>query len=122
MAECPAYWASRSGRGAICVIHQPCASKSRMNSAAIQCRPLAGHPKRGPCCEPLRARRLFFVLAAASILRWAAEFVRTGESLGRKPPGVGAIAAPIGELLDGQCKRAFGGVDPDETARRRERR
>src|SRR5215211_1495727 len=81
---------------------------------------LGGPPKRGPCCEPLRARRLFFVLAAASILRWAAEFVRAGESLGREPPGVGAIAAPVGELLEGQCKRAFGGVDPHKTARRRE--
>src|SRR5215208_8422050 len=101
--------------------HPPAVREQEQDdSAAIQCSALAGHPQTRSVLRTMRARRLFFVLAAASTLRCAAEFVRAGESLGRKPPGIGAIAAPIGELLEGQRERALGGIDPDETARRRE--
>src|SRR5712692_7157905 len=61
----------------------------------------------------IKGRRLF-LLAVGAIRQQAAELVATGKSLRCQPSGVGAIAAPIGELLERKRKGAASGICPRE--------
>src|SRR5215216_3800823 len=51
----------------------------------------------------------------------ARERVGAGKSLGGEPPGVSAVAAPVGKLLQRQGEGTLGGVDPGKTGIRLER-
>src|SRR5262249_62430210 len=50
-----------------------------------------------------------------------AEFVRARKTLGRKAPGVGTIATPVGELLRRERKGAPGAIGPGQARLRLER-
>src|SRR5690242_5268915 len=91
-----------------------CRVRARWITKDASCRNNGSRPTAGNASTVRRLPYPSELLSCAPIrvAGRTAKFVAAGESLGREPAGVGAVAAPVGELGEAEREGPTGGIRP----------